>query len=159
MRAVAAGRLIAGIRTKLAIVSGSTRMPVHRYVIADAIGAAVWAVSVGLLGYLFSSSVDSLDRRFGNASHVLGVIAIAIAAVAAVYLSVRYVLRPPPGADRAAGSAGDRLQHRVGDVEVGVHVLDVVVLLERVDQPQQLAGGILLERDRVLRHQRQLGRA
>ncbi len=99
MRAVAAGRLVAGIRTKLAIVSGSTRMPVHRYVIADAIGAAVWAVSVGLLGYLFSSSVDSLTSRFGNASHLLGAIAIAVAAAAAVYLSVRYVLghRPDPG--------------------------------------------------------------
>ena len=104
MRAVAAGRLVAGIRTKLAVVSGSTRMPVHRYMIADAIGAAVWAVSVGLLGYLFSSSVNRLVDRFGSASHVLGVIAVALVAVAAVYLSVRYVLRhrpdPAPGPGR-----------------------------------------------------------
>jgi membrane protein DedA with SNARE-associated domain len=104
MRAVAAGRLVAGIRTKLAVVSGSTRMPVHRYMIADAIGAAVWAVSVGLLGYLFSSSVNRLVDRFGSASHVLGVVAVAVVAVAAVYLSVRYVLRhrpdPAPGPGR-----------------------------------------------------------
>src|SRR6185369_236731 len=57
-RAVAAGRLIAGIRTKLAIVSGSTRMPFHRYLFADALGAAVWAILIGGLGYLFSSSVS-----------------------------------------------------------------------------------------------------
>jgi membrane protein DedA with SNARE-associated domain len=102
LRAVAVGRLIAGIRTKLAIVSGSTGVPLHKYIIADGIGAAVWAVSVGLLGYLFSSSVDSLVSRFGSASHVLGVIAIVIVAVAAAYLSVRYVLghRPHPGAER-----------------------------------------------------------
>jgi membrane protein DedA with SNARE-associated domain len=97
-RAVAAGRLIAGIRTKLAIVSGSTRMPFHRYLLADALGAAVWATLVGGLGYLFSSSVSTLIDRFGSASHVVGVIAIVVVAALVVYLSVRYVLRFRPAA-------------------------------------------------------------
>jgi membrane protein DedA with SNARE-associated domain len=91
VRAVAAARLIAGIRTKVAILSGSTRMPFYRYVIADAIGAAIWAVTVGLLGYLFSTSVNSLIDRFGSASGALGTIAIVIVAAVVVYLSYRYV--------------------------------------------------------------------
>jgi membrane protein DedA with SNARE-associated domain len=95
-RAVVVGRLIAGIRTKLAIVSGSTRMPMHRYVIADGIGAAIWAVGVGLLGYAFSSSVERLTSRFGSASHAIGLVAILVVAVLAAYLSVRYVLRHRP---------------------------------------------------------------
>jgi membrane protein DedA with SNARE-associated domain len=98
VRAVAAGRLFAGIRTKLAIVSGSTRLPFHRYLLADALGAAVWAILVGALGYLFSSSVSTLIDRFGSASHVLGVIAIVVVAALVVYLSVRYVLRFRPAA-------------------------------------------------------------
>jgi membrane protein DedA with SNARE-associated domain len=97
-RAVAAGRLIAGIRTKLAIVSGSTRMPFHRYLLADAVGAAVWAILVGGLGYLFSSSVSTLIDRFGSASHLVGVIAIVAVVALVVYLSVRYVLRFRPAA-------------------------------------------------------------
>ena len=97
-RAVAAGRLFAGIRTKLAIVSGSTRMPFYRYLLADALGAAVWAVMVGGLGYLFSSSVSTLIDRFGSASTLIGAIAIIIVAAVVVYLCVRYVLRFRPAA-------------------------------------------------------------
>ncbi|HEY0389290.1 MAG TPA: DedA family protein [Gaiellales bacterium] len=95
-RAVLVGRLIAGVRTKLAIVSGSTRMPLHRYIIADGLGAAIWAIGVGLIGYGFSSSVQSLTDGFGSASHAIGGVAIAIVAILAAYLSIRYVLRHRP---------------------------------------------------------------
>src|SRR4051794_1740036 len=98
-RAVVAGRLVSGVRTKLAVVSGSTRMPAHRYIIADAAGAAIWAVTVGLLGYLFSSSVQSVTDHAGSAGHALGGIAIAVVALAGAYLSVRYVLRHRPQVD------------------------------------------------------------
>jgi membrane protein DedA with SNARE-associated domain len=99
VRAVVAGRLVSGIRTKLAIVSGSTGMPVHRYLLADAIGAAVWAVTVGLLGYLFSSSVQSVTAHVGSAGHALGGVAIAGVAVAGAYVGARYVLRHRPQLD------------------------------------------------------------
>jgi membrane protein DedA with SNARE-associated domain len=98
-RAVAGGRLIAGVRTKLAIVSGSTRMPFHRYVLADGIGAAVWAVGVGLLGYLFASSVAGLTTNFSDASRWIGLAALAIVVVVASWLSVRYVLGYRPVTD------------------------------------------------------------
>jgi membrane protein DedA with SNARE-associated domain len=96
VRAVAVGRLIAGIRTKLAIISGSTKMPFYKYIVADAIGAAVWAIAVGVLGYLFSSSVDRLTQRFGDASSGIGTVAIVVVALAVIYFSVRYVLKHRP---------------------------------------------------------------
>jgi membrane protein DedA with SNARE-associated domain len=96
IRAVVVGRLLAGIRTKLAIISGSTRMPAHRYLLADALGAAIWAVSVGVFGYLFSSSVQSLVDHFGSAGDALGGLGLTGLAIAVAYLSVRYVLRHRP---------------------------------------------------------------
>ena len=98
-RAVTAGRLVAGIRTKLAIVSGSTGMPFHRYVLADSVGAAVWAVGVGLIGYLFAGSVARLTERFSDAGHWLAVAAFAIMGGAVVWLSIRYVLRHRPATE------------------------------------------------------------
>ena len=102
LRAVVAGRLVAGIRTKLAVVSGSTRMPFHRYVLADALGAAIWAVSVGVLGYLFAGSVDRMSARFSDAGHWLALAAFAVIGVVAVWASVRYVLRHRPVAGAGA---------------------------------------------------------
>jgi membrane protein DedA with SNARE-associated domain len=96
--AVAVGRLVAGIRTKLAIVAGSTRMPFPRYIVADAAGAAVWATGLALIGYFASSSVNSLTDRFGSASSGIGTVAIVVVGIAAAYLSVRYVLKHRPAA-------------------------------------------------------------
>jgi membrane protein DedA with SNARE-associated domain len=90
-RAVVAARLVAGIRTKVAVVSGSTRMPFHRYVLADAAGAALWAVAVGLLGYLFSSSVEELVDGFGSVSGGLGKAALVVVGLLVAYLAFRYV--------------------------------------------------------------------
>ena len=73
-------------------------MPFHRYLLADGIGAAVWAVAVGLLGYLFADSVGRLAARFSAAGHWIGLAAIAVVAVVAVWLSVRYVLGHRPAA-------------------------------------------------------------
>jgi membrane protein DedA with SNARE-associated domain len=98
-RAVVVGRLVSGVRTKIAVVSGSTRMPAGRYIIADATGAAIWAVTVGLLGYLFSSSVQSVTDHVGSAGHALGGIALVGVALAGAYISVRYVLRHRPQVD------------------------------------------------------------
>jgi undecaprenyl-diphosphatase len=95
-RAVVVSRLIAGIRTKVAIISGSTEMSLMRYIVADGIGAAIWAVTVGLLGYVFSASVQRLVDGFGSSSGALGSIALVIVGVVGLYLAVRYVLKHRP---------------------------------------------------------------
>ena len=67
--------------------------------LADGIGAAVWAAGVGLLGYLFAGSADRLTARFSDASHWFGAAALAIAAVLVVWVSLRYVLRHRPAGE------------------------------------------------------------
>lgn len=108
-RAVVVSRLIAGIRTKVAIISGSTEMSLMRYIVADGIGAAIWAVTVGLLGYVFSRSVQRLVDGFGSSSGLLGSAAIVVVGLGAIFLGVRYVLshRPamPESADASAPTA------------------------------------------------------
>src|SRR5213080_4272990 len=55
-------------------------------------------------------------------------------------------------------SAGDGLEHALGDVEIRVDVLHVVVVLERVDQAQDLLRSALVrDLDCRLRDHRQLG--
>ena len=49
-------------------------------------------------------------------------------------------------------------EQRLGDLEVEEDLLDVVVVLERVDQPQQLARRLLVDRRQGLRHHPDLGR-
>src|SRR6185312_16717671 len=68
--------------------------------------------------------------------------------------SCRRVPRPPhrittgtPPTPSSPPLSGDTLEHVRGHVEVGVHGAHVVEVFERVDQPHQLAGGVLLERD------------
>ena len=100
-RAVVAARMVAGIRTKVAIISGSTRMPFWRYVAADALGALVWAVAVGLLGYVFAESIDRLVSRFDNATGVVGGAIVVVVAAAAAFLSLRYVRSHHPDRRRA----------------------------------------------------------
>src|SRR5919198_1754963 len=62
-----------------------------------------------------------------------------------------------PGGRDATRSA-DRRHDLVGDVEVGVHVLDVVAVLERVDQLEDLPRPLLVQRYGHRRHEARLGR-
>src|SRR6188474_986733 len=69
--------------------------------------------------------------------------------------SIRRPVSPPAVSttERATGLGGYRHQHRLGDVEVRVDVLDVVGLLEPLDEPQHLARGrLVLDGDRRLGH-------
>src|SRR2546421_9176750 len=61
-------------------------------------------------------------------------------------------------ASRSIALRDDGLEHVVGDVEVGVDGLDVVVLFKRVDQPQDASGrGLVGERHGLIRQHRELG--
>ena len=62
----------------------------------------------------------------------------------------------PRGAAQPLGGGG--LEHLLGDVEVRVDLLDVVVVLERVDQAHQLPRlALVVDRDGRLRQHRELG--
>ena len=49
---IAVGRFIPGGRTATTFAAGTLEMPYRRFVVADAVAAAIWAVYVSALGYL-----------------------------------------------------------------------------------------------------------
>ncbi len=62
----------------------------------------------------------------------------------------------PPRTETVAASA-DLLQDLVGDIEVRVGMLHVVVILQRVHQPEDLLGVFALNAHGGLRHHRDVG--
>jgi len=60
-RAVVLARFIPFVRTIVPMLAGTGRMPLRKYVIANVVGAAIWAVGISLLGFWLGSSID-IDR-------------------------------------------------------------------------------------------------
>jgi membrane protein DedA with SNARE-associated domain len=52
--------LLYGFRTVAPFVIGMSRVPTSRFVLYNTIGAAVWALSVGALGYFFGHALELL---------------------------------------------------------------------------------------------------
>jgi len=69
-------RFLYGLRTVAPFVIGMSPIPTAQFVLLNALGALLWAVAVGIGGYLFGSALESI---FGNIKHyelpILGVIA------------------------------------------------------------------------------------
>lgn len=70
-------RFMYGLRTVAPFVIGMSTVPTAQFVFLNAVGALVWAILVGLGGYLFGSALESI---FGNLKHyevqILGAIAV-----------------------------------------------------------------------------------
>lgn len=65
MWAVAIGRLAPVVRTVNTFAAGLARMPFAQYLGAVAIAAAVWAISVPVLGFVFSGSLEAVRSALG----------------------------------------------------------------------------------------------
>ena len=57
-RAVVLARFIPFVRTIVPMLAGAGRMPFRKFVVANVIGAAIWAVGISLLGYWLGKSID-----------------------------------------------------------------------------------------------------
>ena len=127
--AVFLGRWVGLLRALVPAVSGMVRMPYGRFLVYNAAGGTLWAVTVVLLGYFAGASFKRVETYLGQASmFLLGV----VVAVAAGVLVTRYVVRhrdqaailarrvraaPPVRAtERAAASAFESLSRRTGEV-------------------------------------------
>jgi membrane protein DedA with SNARE-associated domain len=60
--AVALGRFGALLRSFIAVLAGVSRMPYGTFVVYNALGITLWAVTYGLLGYLLGSNWTLLQR-------------------------------------------------------------------------------------------------
>jgi membrane protein DedA with SNARE-associated domain/membrane-associated phospholipid phosphatase len=86
-KAVFLARFFSGLRVFGALVAGMSRMRWGSFILYNALGGAVWATAVVLLGYFLGSSIGLVERWLGRATLVL---ALMLAVVVAFYLSYRW---------------------------------------------------------------------
>src|SRR5215212_2830935 len=78
-KAVFLARFFSGLRVFGALVAGISRMRWATFLIYNALGGAVWATAVVLLGYFLGSSLSLVERWLGRATLVLAaVVAVAV---------------------------------------------------------------------------------
>lgn len=79
-------RFLYGLRTAAPLVIGASRFPFGRYLALNAIGAAVWCVVIGGMGYLFGQALEVLIADLKRYEHLALLVLALAGAVAAVWV-------------------------------------------------------------------------
>lgn len=87
-KAIVVGRFVGVARAMGPFTAGASGMPTGRFVVADVVGAGLWAATFTGLGYLFAGSVGALVDLLHRAQLAAG-IALAAAVVVAVVVRRR----------------------------------------------------------------------
>jgi membrane protein DedA with SNARE-associated domain len=91
------GRHLVGLRSQLIIVSGVTRMPVWKFLLADGAASMITIAILGGLGYAGGSSLQIIRKDISRIQHVLVVVVVA---ALFCFLMVRYIrMRKPQTLD------------------------------------------------------------
>jgi len=86
-KAVFLARFFSGFRVFGALVAGISRMRWGTFILYNALGGAVWATAVVLVGYFLGSSIGLVERWLGRATLLLlAVVAVLVAS----YLAYRW---------------------------------------------------------------------
>ena len=96
-KAVFLARFFSGLRIFGALVAGISRMRWGIFLFYNALGGAVWATAVVLVGYFLGSSLGLVERWLGRATLVL---AVVLAVAVGFYLAYRWA---SPNRARLAG--------------------------------------------------------
>jgi membrane protein DedA with SNARE-associated domain/membrane-associated phospholipid phosphatase len=86
-KAVFLARFFSGLRVFGALVAGISRMHWGTFILYNALGGAVWATAVLLVGYFLGSSLGLVERWLGRATLVLLTV---LAVVIVFYLAYRW---------------------------------------------------------------------
>jgi len=89
-KAVFLARFFSGLRVFGALVAGISRMRWATFFLYNALGGAVWATAVVLIGYFLGSSLALVERWMGRATLVL---AAVVALAVGFYLAYRWASR------------------------------------------------------------------
>src|SRR2546422_972464 len=71
------GRFIALLRTWVAVLAGTARMPYGSFMFYNALGGVCWAVMFGTLGFVFGRNLPRLEHYIGQAS-LAGALLVAL---------------------------------------------------------------------------------
>jgi membrane protein DedA with SNARE-associated domain len=83
-KTIVIGRFVGIVRALTPFVAGTSRMPLRRFLVADAIGAGLWATTFCVLGFLFWRSLDrALELLQAGKLGILGVFTLAAVAFGA----------------------------------------------------------------------------
>ena len=123
-------RVTPGIRTWIFLTAGITKLPLAKFVIADAIYAIPGVTILFFLGYYFTDSIIDMAK---NDVYVRPIIVLVVLAGAGLYIAYRVWRKPmvtgnptemPPivgpvteTLDGVAGSVADRVLHRTHPAE------------------------------------------
>ncbi len=93
-------RWIPGIRSPLFLTAGTMRLPVARFVMADAIAAAAGHTLLFFLSYWFTDSFTELFERVEGDVHRLRLLWILVPIlIVGLYLLIHFLRKPVPTAD------------------------------------------------------------
>ena len=94
-------RFMYGLRNITPFALGMSQVGIKRFILLNALGAAIWALTYGAIGYIFGAAVEHL---LGNIKrYQLEVLATIVAVAVVVWLIRRFRQRrteaaePPPG--------------------------------------------------------------
>jgi membrane protein DedA with SNARE-associated domain len=86
------GRFITLFRVLVAVLAGASRMPFGTFMLFSSLGAVLWALTYGMLGYVFGANLPLLERVLGRTSLI--VLLLVVLAAALLYLARRRATPP-----------------------------------------------------------------
>jgi len=78
-------KFIPGMNTMAPPLAGSMKMRFHQFLELDALGATLYVLAYGALGYLFRDLVARITRGLQSATHVVTIIVLLAMAAIAIY--------------------------------------------------------------------------
>jgi membrane-associated protein len=104
-KALVIGRFVPFVRTYITVIAGVTRMHRKRFFTWSAVGAALWVVSVTMLGYLLGESFPALGKNIDYA--VLVILAFSVVPFIWEYIRHRRNSRRARSSGPGAGQVGE----------------------------------------------------
>ncbi|HEX2602731.1 MAG TPA: DedA family protein [Gemmatimonadaceae bacterium] len=95
------GRFVAVLRTWASVVAGAACMSFRTFIAFNALGAFVWAIIFGLLGYYFGRDLPLLERLISSLSFVVLIVA-CLAILGLVWIKKRRNGKRPSGGEIGA---------------------------------------------------------
>ncbi len=81
-------RFLYGLRTVSPFIIGTTKIKTSKFIILNIIGAALWAIAFGVLGYLFGLALTAL---LGRIRHIEKEIILALIIVGIIFWLARWI--------------------------------------------------------------------
>jgi membrane protein DedA with SNARE-associated domain len=108
------GRWVAFLRIWAALFAGAARMPWRRFLLFNALGGTIWAVSMSTLAFFFAASVHKIQATFGVVGWVLAAVVVVATIVFVVRQERRTMRRLSEEVEEAEAGAPDEATDDAG---------------------------------------------